>query len=881
MPASLPTHGTPAPLTPSAGDRQRIEVPPPPGWRAAADVVWFEVEGARVSLTAGPEVIAATHLLKAMHFGRDLLVPPSFDPGLLAQLPAATNMLSGWFPPLRSIRLRTDHDDHDHEPASPTVGTGAAGAAGSASHVRGRGCFFTGGVNSFRTLQRCLDEIDTLVYVSGFEDPGPGQDPGQIQATRAMLDAVATGLGKRLIIVRTNLRCHTDRVASWNIAHGIALATVARLLQDELSELRLASGFADGNLIPWGSHPALDACWSTPTQGFHHDGASETRLQKLAALLEWPLALQHLRVCTCNTAAGGPRGSCSKGLRTMAMLELLDAGGRVPDLPDAFDARQLRDFTIQSFDEVTSFELIAAEARRQGPARLALAEAAEHALGRHGLTEHQPPRHLGLVPPPVLRVTLDSYQRNADSCDWSLALRWLNEVHLIRAHWGSVDFIPGRDDVADAAFCWLVPAAMLLGVELEFDASLPVDSELIERVRMHQPAMTRMPPISGSRVAPLHVIARPPAAKAVRRDVVVATAFSGGLDGSALAVLIKPAPSVLICLHGIDAENQGETRRALVEQRTSRAAAAVAPGVPLVFVNTNLRAILTGKLGVRWSTVFRAAVHGAGHLTGSHANVFAIASDHGFSHLVTNPSRGAGSHPVMFEMFTSSRVRQEYWDHGHDRTARVAAIAALPGAISSLSVCAEGAKGNLQGDRPNCGRCEKCLRTMANILLAARAAADDGQADFSTFAEPFDPGRLASLPRLRQSQRTYWLDILTRVQSAPDRNADLEPVVTDLLRRSDPALDGSRDWMKNEQVVADLRRHPAYPEWLRQRGRGLAAAAFADQPARRALQWLHHVDGWKHFRKAALSAVTDARGRDGVRRWLRRARLRKWLRLQP
>lgn len=98
------------------------------------------------------------------------------------------------------------------------------------------GAFFSGGLDSFRTLQRFGHQLDHLLFVHGFDIPL--SDPAKGDLVQAALTQMAAEVGPSLLTVRTNLRAFTDRWVSWERHQcGGALAAVALLLAPRLSRV--------------------------------------------------------------------------------------------------------------------------------------------------------------------------------------------------------------------------------------------------------------------------------------------------------------------------------------------------------------------------------------------------------------------------------------------------------------------------------------------------------------------------------------------------------------------------------------------------------------------------------------------------------------------
>lgn len=112
------------------------------------------------------------------------------------------------------------------------------------------------------------------------------------------------------------------------------------------------------------------------------------------------------------------------------------------------------------------------------------------------------------------------------------------------------------------------------------------------------------------------------------------------------------------------------------------------------------------------------------------------------------------SHALLDGAWMSGHVRTESdgWDiHRNDK---VLQIANWPLALESLRVCAAGSVVN------NCGRCEKCLRTMALLEIAHRA----DQAP--TFPRRLDAESIRNL-RIKQIRRLYWWEEIRKL-ALPD-----------------------------------------------------------------------------------------------------------------
>jgi hypothetical protein len=181
--------------------------------------------------------------------------------------------------------------------------------------------------------------------------------------------------------------------------------------------------------------------------------------------------------------------------------------------------------------------------------------------------------------------------------------------------------------------------------------------------------------------------------------------FSGGVDSFYSALARADDITHLIFITGFDIELSNDD---LAEQAlTGARQAAAAMGKRLVEVETNLRTL--SNRHVQWGTHYHgAALATVGLLLSEHIHTAIIPASYYVDDLYP-----WGSHPELDPLWCSSKVRFEH--HGTDRTRpqKVQAISEHDAAMDHLRVCWRNPDGAF-----NCGRCEKCLRTMVNLRIA-------------------------------------------------------------------------------------------------------------------------------------------------------------------
>jgi hypothetical protein len=177
---------------------------------------------------------------------------------------------------------------------------------------RGTACFFSGGLDSFDTLCRHLDKIDTLVLVRGF-DVRIG-DAALWERVSGPLHQAAAELGKPLLIVQTNLQEFSQRFFPWEDYYGAGMASVAHLLSARFSKMYFAAAQTYADLDPSG-HPLLDPLWSSEAIRSFTTALSSVASEGGPAGAD-PVAIKYLRVCW-QTPAHNWRGSQLRPMHEM------------------------------------------------------------------------------------------------------------------------------------------------------------------------------------------------------------------------------------------------------------------------------------------------------------------------------------------------------------------------------------------------------------------------------------------------------------------------------------------------------------------------------------------------------------------------------------
>lgn len=133
-----------------------------------------------------------------------------------------------------------------------------------------------------------------------------------------------------------------------------------------------------------------------------------------------------------------------------------------------------------------------------------------------------------------------------------------------------------------------------------------------------------------------------------------------------------------------------------------------------------------------------------------------------------------GTHPLIDPRFSSAAMEVRHVGIEWSRRERLEQLCAEPGGVSRLVVC-------MAGPPPptlNCGKCEKCLRTMTALAGLGRLA------EAREFPRPdVDPREIASLP-VSPHYAAYWRDVLPLLATRPDLASAVEGRLEEAERAS-------------------------------------------------------------------------------------------------
>jgi hypothetical protein len=303
----------------------------------------------------------------------------------------------------------------------------------------------------------------------------------------------------------------------------------------------------------------------------------------------------------------------------------------------------------------------------------------------------------------------------------------------------------------DAAAVLGLLAAMSAGAALEIGGPIsPVLAANLEQAQRVLEAwnesLSRVPVITATREA-----------AAADPDAGSATFFSGGVDSFYTLLEHRDRLTHLILVHGFDLSLGAERLRGAASAM-ARAVARRA-GLELVEIETDLRRVIDPRLHWPMGHGFGLAAVGL-CLQEQFATIRVPAS---YTYRDMFPW---GTHPLLDPLWSTDATGFVHDGFGVDRFEKVERISESPLALEHLRVCWENRDGEY-----NCGRCEKCVRTM--ISLAAVGALDR----CSTFSTPLRADAVSSLAIVDPAARAFARQNLQAMESR-----QIEPEIAAALR---------------------------------------------------------------------------------------------------
>lgn len=332
--------------------------------------LWYEVpEVDQELVTSQLDSFVVALLPLAMTLKEDIEVYGPISPRLAYGLQEYQRVLHCWLP--KQFRLVKVNCDGYRKVQNSTQKNAVASA-------------FSGGVDSYYTLwSHLLDRerypgyaISHALFVHGFDIPL--EDTETYDSAQQAYQDLMQILGLYLLTVKTNVRAFLEtEQLSWSFSHGAALASVALLFENLLARFYIPSSATYLDTEPWGSDPRLDHWLSTEALEIIHDAGSVSRVDKIAAIADWPETFTRLRVCWERPNGLTNCCQCSKCISTMIALELAGNLSQYTTFPEPLTHEKILETRFPS-DEFLATQTLIEQSVKLGKNRIA--QATKYAL---------------------------------------------------------------------------------------------------------------------------------------------------------------------------------------------------------------------------------------------------------------------------------------------------------------------------------------------------------------------------------------------------------------------------------------------------------------------------------------------------------------------
>ncbi|MFP4438859.1 MAG: hypothetical protein ACLFVO_16585 [Chloroflexaceae bacterium] len=249
-----------------------------------------------------------------------------------------------------------------------------------------------------------------------------------------------------------------------------------------------------------------------------------------------------------------------------------------------------------------------------------------------------------------------------------------------------------------------------------------------------------------------------------RNDRGTGVFFSGGMDSFYTFLKNKDRVDALIFVLGFDVALDNHHLKQKVTTAIRQAAEQF--NLPLIEVETNLRDF--SDRYVSWDLAHGAALASVALLLGAEMHKIYIPASDSYADLMP-----CGSHPLLDPLWSTEALQIIHDGCEAKRVQKAAIVAQNDVALQTLRVCWKN-----PDSAYNCGRCEKCLRTMVNLYAVGALNR------CPTFEVALDPRRIARM-RVGDDILAYWKENLAAVKQRGSSPA-LEAAIRAATRKAGP-----------------------------------------------------------------------------------------------
>jgi hypothetical protein len=339
----------------------------------------------------------------------------------------------------------------------------------------------------------------------------------------------------------------------------------------------------------------------------------------------------------------------------------------------------------------------------------------------------------------------------ADGVEWSARVSFAGQEHTLRFG-GPADLV-GEADASMFLVATLLPA-MAWQHDLQVDG--PVSPVLLGRIDRIARLYRAMDP-----TLRLPVVEVAEARQPASTSDAVACFFSRGIDSTYSATLPRADPGTvqhLVYNRTLEPVHD-DANRAMELARSQEVAARI--GLPLHVIWTNLRTFTDPMLG--WSSMHGAGLAAMALLVGQAHRAVVVPSAYD---IANQPP--CGSSPLLDPLFSTEAVQVVHDHVDRNRQEKVRwLVEHRPDMLDLIKVCYS------DNRIDNCGRCHKCLLTMAGLR------AEGALHLASQFPRELDLDAVRAQRVAGLGVRSLWVPIVERAEARGD--VDLADAVRDML----------------------------------------------------------------------------------------------------
>jgi len=275
----------------------------------------------RDAIWPDPNSFLIGSILTAWHYKeRRIRIDGTICPMLASNLEGVFMMMKAWYP---------------KDFGEPPVIEPTQGFKSMLPYGKGTISLMSGGIDSL-----CLLRSNHLFYPKGHDSriqavlpvemtKKPAEDKEEFakpfEGRMTSIDPVAAKEEVQVLQARTNIwSVNPDGYFYGQKSYASQLSAIISFFSKKFDHGLIASSYdAAYSGKPWGSHPQLDAYFTSTHFRMENSGTEMTRLRKVGIVADWPIGYKSIRVCQNDNSGGSNCGTCEKCIRTKLMLEAL------------------------------------------------------------------------------------------------------------------------------------------------------------------------------------------------------------------------------------------------------------------------------------------------------------------------------------------------------------------------------------------------------------------------------------------------------------------------------------------------------------------------------------------------------------------------------